>query len=251
MRDAQSLGELAADLVARHNDHFRRVAATAAKEQERSAREQARQARVRRLRDAGVPERYGRAALATHTLGEPSQSMRQATEAALDNRWRWLALCGGTGSGKSTAAAWWLAWHWPAAAVWAASADLAALPLSTQWGREELERAAAAPCLVLDDLGSDDAEGSGLAAPVRRLLARRYEQPGRTVITSNLLPRDVWQRLPEESRPAHSLESYLGERLTDRLRQVARVELSRQTTLRAPAHEPTARGNHAQKQRVK
>jgi DNA replication protein DnaC len=148
--------------------------------------------------------------------------MRAARRYLLPDEQRWLVLLGGAGSGKTLAAAWvlgeWLAAH----AQWTApsGAQVADIGLFANAGefsgmadfnandRAWFERLAKCGLLVLDDLGAERL-GEMELGMVQRLLMSRHAKGLRTVITSNL--------------DAAKLAERYGDRVVDRMREVARV----------------------------
>jgi len=140
----------------------------------------------------------------------------------------WCLLAGGLGSGKSTAAGWWLTQvrsRGSAPRVFIASEDVAALPKDTVWAEERFQRLFDASALVLDDVGRNDAvSGEGgrsyLHPSVQRVLNRRYDRRLPTFCTGNLHPVQDWP-------------TYLGdERLVDRWREIGAYRGTTDASLR-------------------
>lgn len=136
----------------------------------------------------------------------------------LAGRETWLVLTGGTGSGKSCAAAWALrtAHESGRSVAWVQSARLAA-DAGRFEGAALAERLRGVDILVVDDVGAQD--GSAFARDVlRELLTERHEEGHRSIITTNL--------------DAPALRAHLGDRLSDRVRASVQVTQCREASLR-------------------
>jgi hypothetical protein len=171
-------------------------------------------------RKAGVPS--GPLDLAVRDALEPTDIVRRLRQAMPDG-WApqvtptspWLVLAGGTGAGKTCAAAWALlrgtldrGQPGLGGREFVASRHVAERNAGFSDDRRELDALALARWLVLDDLGSMDGGRDGHAAPaVQRVLTDRYEKRKPTLITTNLA--------------GEAMARYIGERLTDRLREIS------------------------------
>lgn len=120
----------------------------------------------------------------------------------------WLVLCGGMGTGKSVAAAWWLSRHGGIYMSWQRLVELYAsrevgLDASRARAEDRLDTIARATCLVIDELGAERAKkGSGTAEQWRGtvseawlwLVDNRKTRRKRTLVLSNLSSRDFVSR---------------------------------------------------------
>lgn len=133
----------------------------------------------------------------------------------------WLVLTGGTGAGKSVAAAWALqrVHELGRGVAWVQSARLAA-DAGRFEGAALAHRLRAVDYLVVDDVGAQD--GTQFARDtLRELLTERHEEGHRSILTTNL------------DTPA--LRAHLGERLSDRVRCSVQVTQCREASLRGVA----------------
>lgn len=141
-----------------------------------------------------------------------------------------LVLEGGTGAGKSVAAAWAFAYfaHRFRAPVWASVPEVATLG---EWERKEWEPFDAASLIVLDDLGTERDTNASRAAMVLERLSNLAA--GRCIITTNL--------------PSEAIHPRYGERVWSRLLGSATwvtlsgCDLREQPPRGEPAPDPTAR----------
>lgn len=117
-----------------------------------------------------------------------------------------LVLAGGTGTGKTVAAAWGCAFH---AGRMVKAVDLVRIGLFDQG--TELPGLAGARTLAIDDLGMEplDQRGYGYAA-LFDLLDRRYDANRKTIVTTNLAMPEFRERYGTGP----------GARLWDRVREV-------------------------------
>ena len=100
-----------------------------------------------------------------------------------------LVLCGGKGTGKSSAAAWGLIQN--GAGLFCYAGELATMARD----RADRQRLALAPLLVVDDLGEDYSDEKGwLASFVDTLMTRRHDNDRLTVITTNLTRPQLSER---------------------------------------------------------
>lgn len=131
----------------------------------------------------------------------------------------WLVLLGGTGTGKTVAAAWAIA-H--AHGAYISATQLRALMTRAVWDGDDLPDAARSRLLVLDDLGAEkETDPEKFQAALFELLNRRQSERTRTIITSNLSR----SRLADRTR--------YGDRVVDRINHLAHVvELSGATLRR-------------------
>ncbi len=159
--------------------------------------------------------------LAALELYRPDTAAAAAVARWLPSPATWLLLLGGTGTGKSTAAAWALREvHRAGASVaWVQSARLAVD--AGGWEGEQLaRRLRGVTVLVVDDVGAQD--GSEYARGIlRELLTERHEASERTVLTSNL--------------DAAALRAHLGDRLYDRVRHECKLTLCGGASMRGGA----------------
>jgi DNA replication protein DnaC len=184
-------------------------------EKARKAEEEVERARMLRMQHAGVPDpEMVKAFAKIRVMPEPSrswfgadQSLRQGAEnlkqAAMhftaDPRLRQLIAIGGTGTGKSTSAAWIVAStldnsHWLAART---------VDDIERW-KPVASLVYSVPLLVIDDLGTERQSESGWGVEtLASLWVDRIDRGMRTVVTTNL-------NLP-------GLAARYGERLKSRL----------------------------------
>jgi hypothetical protein len=105
-----------------------------------------------------------------------------------------LVLAGSTGTGKSTAAAWWLAEV--GGRLERATAIATAWDSSTVTAQERRESACSTRCLVLDDVGTEPVRYRGaMAEALRELMEAR--QSLRTLVTTNLTRSQFAARYPD------------------------------------------------------
>jgi hypothetical protein len=132
-----------------------------------------------------------------------------------------MILAGGTGTGKTVAASWGVAFHSGrmVKALDIIKAGLFDQPAgSEEWGRARL--------LVIDDLGMEpiDPKGYGYAA-IYDLMDRRYDANRKTLITTNLTQAEFRERYGTGT----------GARLWDRVREVGRwVDIGGVSLRKAP-----------------
>jgi len=154
------------------------------------------------------------ATVATWARGapKPGQSLENATPGI-------LVMCGGMGTGKTVAAAWWLS-HVRGKAVTIHEA----VRTYTRWKRafsrgdealDELERLARIDCLLLDELGQEDDQDAGPAREVLHwIVDRRQSARRRTLILTNLNASDLGHRF---------VMGTYDRRTGDRLRTVGQI----------------------------
>lgn len=177
-----------------------------------------REAEWRRQQEAAETMRWVEKQLAASGMGEralaaaanpkPSEAL-DATQQWFASGKCWLVLLGGTGTGKTTAAAWALGrvlkQHETAEAR---TASRLSRMSGFDEGARELERLSQASLLVVDDIGAEaqTAWGQGLLS---ELLDSRHQGFKKTILTSNLGQEAFKQRV--------------GERMVDRIREDGRV----------------------------
>lgn len=195
-----------------------------------------REAELRQLAQRRADERKARAACVEHlpitdadreaiadgTL-EPTLALRAVQRWLEVKPSPWLVLIGGTGTGKTVAAAYAMA---AAASRFQSSAYISATrlrPMLTRavWDGDEMPREATAGLVVLDDLGAEkETDPEKFRAALCELLNTRQSMRTRTIITSNL----TRQRLGDPS--------VYGARVVDRLNHLAQVVELRGDTMR-------------------
>jgi len=243
----QRAGDLVADIVRRHGADAAELAAVGERALSRCQPDHARDQRDgddqvlrRRLAiadRAGIPREYSEAALGQL---EPRAALQAVEEMRRDGV-LWGLLCGGLGSGKSTAAARWLmTFHLPQSAPvrrWVDSREVAGLAMGTVTHQARWEALANADALVLDDVGWKDGQQieqqikqkdgkyaaiqvTALAGAVQDLIEVRWKHRRATLMTSNLVPAQF--------------SGYLGdERLRDRWSKRCVVRGTADANLRA------------------
>lgn len=140
-------------------------------------------ARLERLRAAGVPEKA--AVLVT------SAALREEIPLRLVREWlasgtQHLALCGSKGVGKSVAAA-----HavFVTGGAWISASESGAIAIEE---RERMKRAESANLLVIDDVGTEIDKGWSVAT-ITKLVCNRADRSLRTLLTTNLSRTDFEQ----------------------------------------------------------
>lgn len=157
---------------------------------EREAQEFARAQRRANLASEGVALRpeVERGLVCGEGLSESASLTAVRRWMALDAVPPVLVLSGGTGSGKTVAAAWALA-NSPHGGRWRTASQLARA-FAGSFGESVEEQQGACECrlLVLDDLGAETAPASRVAGMLVELLECRQRAPARTrtVVTTNL-----------------------------------------------------------------
>lgn len=153
--------------------------------------------RMRRMRDAGVaaPRDVWRAI----ARDELDLTRTKALRAVV----RWyrasdppptLVLAGDTGTGKSTAAAWWLAQA--GGILERATAVATAWDSSTVSAQDRREAVCGVRCLVLDDVGTEPGRyREPMAEALREVVEAR--QSLRTIVTTNLTREQLSARYPD------------------------------------------------------
>lgn len=154
------------------------------------------------------------------SVGLPARTLKAALEAreeaplALAREWLasphpWLVLLGGTGTGKSTAAAWALlrCREVGQSCLWAPSSALAQRAGGFD-GAPYADRCKGADVLVLDDFGTEHLTDWARSV-VTDVLLHRHEAGARTVVTSNLA--------------GEAFRTRLGARLADRVRSACKA----------------------------
>ncbi len=191
---------------------------------EAEARAQHLERRRNRLRAAGAldPEATAAAVEAIghcpRVEGHPgSAAAAQAVELFLTEQTaRVLVLAGPTGRGKSFAATWALA-EYHHAGVWLSAAECRVA------GWDELRpKAAASKLLVVDDLGRESTDWS--ARELGDLVELRFNRGHRTVITTNLTTRALFQRYGDR------VESRLSDARFSRVAETPGPDLRRRRT---------------------
>lgn len=167
-------------------------------ETERLAQERAQRRLGQRLETAGLGDRQRAAA----EKPEHTEAL-EAAKAWWGGETGWLLLLGPTRIGKSVAAAWCVleALRSGKSAAQRKAQELVRLS-GFDAGAAELERLKHLDLLVVDDCGAEHTNEWGRAV-LFELLDARHESPGRTVLTSNLRPKE--------------LRAHLGERISDRI----------------------------------
>jgi hypothetical protein len=167
---------------------------------------------------------------------EDTEAMRAAKQLLLsaERGKTWGLLVGGKGSGKSTAAGWWLVnvrSRGGGPRMFIRSQDIAALPPGTVYAEERLQKIFEAGALVLDDIGRKD--GVVVTDPVtgheiqrhlhvnvQRVLDAFYDSRRPLFCTSNLHPtRDFLPYLEDE-------------RSRDRWTEIGEARASREQSMR-------------------
>lgn len=163
----------------------------------------------------------------------------------------WLVLCGLPGTGKSLAAVWallrgtWDAEGNPISGLRSRMfiTSKAVAELNPKFGpdRAKLADLTAVKWLVLDDVGYLDAgDGNCLADSVQRLLTDRHEKRARTIITTNLSTRQLLGY--EHGATGERVPGYAGgDRMSDRLNQLATFIITKDESLRSPTTKETSR----------
>jgi DNA replication protein DnaC len=158
----------------------------------------------KKLADSGMGER----ALAASASPRPSEAL-EATQQWLTSGKTWLVLLGGTGTGKTTAAAWAIreVLRQNETAACRTASRIARMSGFDE-GAAELERLSEVSLLVVDDVGAEmqTAWGAGLLS---ELLDNRHQAFRKTILTSNLGQEPFKQRV--------------GERMVDRIREDGKV----------------------------
>lgn len=182
-------------MKARQQDPFVRAAQDQAlRDWEAQHGNEAREKRREILRLAGVPEGLWLLAL------EPQRTEAVSTVAVwLATSGRWLVVSGVPGCGKSVAAAWALVENGLGRWLDVFEATRTGDGKRDKADRELWTRCERSPLLVVDDLGTEDAE---TRERLTRLLVARDNYGRRTIVTTNL--------------PGEALASY-DRRITDRL----------------------------------
>ena len=103
-----------------------------------------------------------------------------------------LLLSGSVGGGKTVAACWAMAGD---GGLCVSAPDLARI--STDFDRAEWRRLAAARLLVVDDMGTEQ-HADKFSGALTQLLSERAAHGGRTILTSNLTPKALSARYPDE-----------------------------------------------------
>lgn len=158
----------------------------------------------KQLESSGMGER-ARVAAANP---RPSEAL-EAAQQWLTSGKCWLVLLGGTGTGKTTAAAWVLGEVLKQRESGEArTASRLARMSGFDEGARELERLSNVSLLVVDDIGAEaqTAWGQGLLS---ELLDNRHQGYRKTILTSNL--------------GAEQFKARVGERMVDRIREDGRV----------------------------
>lgn len=145
-----------------------------------------------------------------------------------------LLLCGGVGSGKTTAAAWCLLKRMEQEAanpkpsggvpiepgMFVTAPEFNGLSDYSPEARAWMERLSRCGLLVLDDLGTERM-GDGELSCIQRLVGERHAADRRTVLTTNL--------------SGEAFKKRYGERVADRIRESGIVKGSGKESLRKPA----------------
>jgi hypothetical protein len=166
---------------------------------------------------------------------EDTEAMRAAKQLLLsaERGKTWGLLVGGKGSGKSTAAGWWLVnvrSRGGGPRMFIRSQDIAALPPGTVYAEERLQKIFEAGALVLDDIGRKDGvvvasnetgqDRQVLHVNVQRVLDAFYDSRRPLFCTSNLHPtRDFLPYLEDE-------------RSRDRWTEIGEARASREQSMR-------------------
>lgn len=193
-------------------------------QREQEAREDALRARDERnawlIEEVGIPakdlERIDDAGIVE------TKALRAVKEAVRDKHGI-VVLSGNRGSGKTTAAAWWVAQNQPRQQYLTAHhqrfIDANALARFPRYDDGKMERLERALALVIDDLGVeyDDKQGN-FRSLFDALVNARYASMLPTVITTNL--------------NAEEFKARYGERVADRIREVGRFVSIAEESLR-------------------
>ncbi len=146
-----------------------------------------RELRAQKLRGWGAPEMAVRLLLSgdfgrTEALAAAERLVDAAHDGAV-----WAAISGPVGSGKTLAAAIWLARvrGRGAARAFIASESVATLPANTVTRTAKIEALISASALVLDDVGRHDVVDGKLHPNVQAVLRLRYDARRPTLVTSN------------------------------------------------------------------
>lgn len=144
-----------------------------------------------------------------------------------------LVLCGGMGTGKTVAAAWWLS-HVRGKAVTIHEAVRTYVAWKRAHGgrvleeaKENLERLARIDCLVLDELGQEsDSDAEAAREVLHWIVDHRQSRYRRTLIITNLSTSDLGDRF---------VRGIYDARTADRLRTQGIVEQVLGESMRRPA----------------
>lgn len=170
----------------------------------------------KKLAASGMGER----ALAAAASPKPSEAL-EAVQQWLTSGKAWLVLLGGTGTGKTTAAAWAIGEVIrQKETADARTASRLSRMSGFDEGARELERLSGVTLLVVDDVGAEaqTAWGAGLLS---ELLDNRHQGFKKTILTSNL--------------GQEQFKARVGERMVDRIREDGRVVALGGRSMRRPA----------------
>lgn len=142
-------------------------------------------------RDNGIPGDYIQLLFHDAKFRLDSTAMAAVT----DSSWRLQVLSGGTGSGKTTAACWWISECEAGEALFVRGVKLA------RWERYNMDRMdelLLPKKLVIDDLGREFADVNGnLLAILEEVIIDRFEEGRATLITTNLNKAEFIERYKE------------------------------------------------------